>query len=233
MKIKKYIKRELPADRYTLVDSYSLGEGDYITCQNCGKVIRNIGIVEDSKGRRYCVGMDCAATLSGITESDIEFYNDCFNVAKSIRAKIRRETKRGANIIVRNYYYTKTGQVEIVAETTKGTRTSRWTLDAVKTDFLKKYLPELAKVAKINEHFEKIDENTFIIENGDTFNGYAFRYEIKYNKYGDPFAYAEIMQGGKVIKSGSNGGRDLDACRAECARLYNAVAFDAVLHPLL
>lgn len=229
--MKKYIKRELPADRYTLVDSYSLGEGDYITCENCGKVIRNIGIVEDRKGRRYCVGMDCAATLSGITESDIEYYNDGFNVAKSIRAKIRREIKKGHRIEVRNYYYTKPGHVAIVA--VMDCLPHLWTLETVTTDFLKKYLPELAKVAQINEHFEKIDENTFIIENGDTFNGYAFRYEIKYNKYGDPFASAEIIQGGNVIKSGSNGGRDLDACRAECARLYNAVAFDAGLHPLL
>ena len=230
---KKYIQRELPADRYKLVDSYSLGEGDYITCENCGKVIRNIGIVEDSKGRRFCVGLDCAATLSGISEWDIEYYNQGFNVAKSIRAKIRRETKKGANIVVRNYYYTKAGQVEIVAETTKGTRTSRWTLETVTTDFLKKYLPELAKVARVNTgNFQKLNDREFKINNGDTFNGYTFRYEVRRNEYGTLYAYAEIMQNGQVLKTGSNGGDTLDSCQTECARLYNDVAFAAGMHPL-
>lgn len=232
MKTKKYIQRALPADRYKLVDSYSLGEGDYITCENCGKVIRNIGIVEDSKGRRFCVGLDCAATLSGITESDIEYYNQGFNIAKSIRAKIRRETKKGSDIIVRNYYYNKPGQLQIKAINADYIGGS-CLLEEVSTDFIKKYLPELAKIAQVNESFERIDDKAFRIENGGTFRGYAFRYQLKVNeRWGHTFAYAEILKDGKVIKSGSNGGTDLNACQFECGLLYNAVAFEAGLHAL-
>ena len=228
----KYIKRQLPADHYKLVDSYSLSPDDYIICENCGKVIRNIGIVEDSKGKRFCVGLDCAATLSGIDEYDIEYYNNGFNIAKAIRAKIRRETKKGASIEVRNYYYDKPGQLQIRAINADYIGGS-CLLEEVSTDFIKKYLPELAKVAQVNENFAAIDAKTFSIEDGGTFRGYTFHYQLKaHEKWGHTYAYAEILKDGKVIKTGSNGGTDTGACMYECGHLYNDVAFAAGLHAL-
>lgn len=94
---KTYIKRELPTQPYRIIDTfYSDGSGDnYWVCANCGRVIANIATVEGQENHeQYLVGMDCAATLSSISEQDIEEWSNGFKLANSIRNKIRT-LKRG------------------------------------------------------------------------------------------------------------------------------------------
>ena len=69
---KKVTRRNLPINTtYKLIDSYYTGGilDNPMTCQNCGKPIANIGVVQDASGKKFDVGMDCAETLSGIDNS--------------------------------------------------------------------------------------------------------------------------------------------------------------------
>lgn len=229
MKTKKFIKHELPADKYEIVETFSLSEGEYITCENCGKVIRNIAIVQDSKGKKFHVGLDCAETLSGIDEYDIAYWSENFNIAKTIRAKVNKARKLGAEITVGNTYWNKNIQIRMQ----KPGVISR--SEEVTEDFLKKYLPELAKVCKVNYDFAPISEDVFNIENGETFNGYTFYYKVKTKQmsWGEhKFAYAEAWKDGVKIGESTNGGCDKRACMTECARMFNKMSFDAGLRPL-
>ncbi len=79
---------------YRLVDCYysgSLLDGGGTACQNCGKIITHVGIVEDAAGDRYSVGMDCAETLSGLlgTQAYAEA-KEAIDYSKRLRAALRR-----------------------------------------------------------------------------------------------------------------------------------------------
>lgn len=97
--MKKVIQRNLSiTTTYTIVGSYySSIEETGTCCENCGKPIANIAEVESVEGRKYLVGMDCAATLSGIKgDFDFEFVHKAnFTTAKSERAKILKYIKEG------------------------------------------------------------------------------------------------------------------------------------------
>lgn len=223
---KTFIKRLLPVSRYKIVETYSLAKEDYFTCENCGKVIHNIAVVKDSNGRMYHVGLDCAATLSGIDEFDIAYWGNGFNIAKNIRAKLNKARRAGLEISVGNFYY----DIKNISICFGNGR------ETVSEEFLKKYLPELAKTARVNKDFTPIDADTFWVENGGTYNGYTFRYSIKSEtrSWGEHrFSYAEIWKDGVLLLSGSNGGQTEDACISECARLYNSVVFANGLRPII
>lgn len=222
---KTFIKRSLPVDNYTIVETYSLAKEDYIICENCGKVIHNIAIVKDSKGNVFHVGLDCAATLSGINDFDIAYWSNGFNMAKNIRAKLNKARRAGFEISASNSYY----DIDNITICYGNGR------ELVTEDFLKKYLPEIAKIAKVNNDFTPIKEESFTVENGKSYNGYTFFYCIKSKKefWGEHlYAYAEIWKDGVLLKSGSNGGRDISSCIKECARLYNRVVFESGLHSI-
>lgn len=232
MRTKKYIKYSLPADKYEIVDTFSLGEDDYITCDNCGKVIKNIAVVQNSKGKRYCVGMDCAETLSGITQDDIDYWNDSFVRAKSIRTKIRKYTKKGAIIRVQNMMGKKNIYVDILKVENPECLGDYYSYEEVSADFLKKYLPELAKIAKVNFDFIPAKECSFYLVNS-MYDGYLFKKEIRTLEYNCKYAYAEIYKDGELLASGSNGGNDESALMDACLRLYNKVEFEKGLEPLI
>lgn len=225
---KKFIKHNLPADKYEIVDTFSLSEGDYIVCDNCGKVIRNVAVVKDSHGNRYNVGLDCAETLSGIDEYDIIFWSDNFNRAKSIRAKIRSAKKKyNISPVVENFIGEKTLHVKLSGNG------YYWSED-VTEDFLQKYLPELAKIAKVNYEYKPVDEDGFCVDNGGKIGRFTFYYELKTKeKWNYKYAYAEIWKDGQKIASGSNGGNNIAACMIECARMYNRAMFEAGLRPII
>lgn len=88
---KTYIKRELPTQPYKIIDTfYSDGSSSYWSCANCGRAIANIATVEGEEDHKhYLIGMDCAATLSSISQQDIENWSNGFRLANSIRNKIR------------------------------------------------------------------------------------------------------------------------------------------------
>lgn len=234
MKKKRIIRQQLPIDIYEIVDTFSLGEDDYSVCDNCGKVIKNIAVVKNSKGKLFNVGMDCAETLSGITEDDIFFWNSDFKQAKGIRARINKYKKQGAIIKVQNTYYD-VEHIEVMILKTEDPEVLGdyyWRQD-ISEEYLKKYLPELYKIAMVNRDFVKVDNNSFALNQGNTYDGYTFKYELKQDDdYPFKYAYAEIYRNGKLLRTGSNGGRDIDSCLTECARLYNKEKFNAGLRPL-
>ena len=239
MRTKKFIKHNLPVDNYQIVDTYSLGEDDYLVCDNCGKVIKNIAVVQNSKGKRYCVGMDCAETLSGITEVDIDFWNSDFVRAKSIRAKVRKYTKQGGIVRVQNLMNTNRIFVDIMKIENPTCLGDYYTYEEVGEEFLKKFLPELAKIAKVNYDYKPINEKSFKLNDDDTYGGYSFKYRIMQDdEYGCKYAYAEIYgngvrENGVLLATGENAGRDIESCIVECARLYNRVEFNKGLKPLI
>lgn len=146
---KKFIKHNLPVEKYEIIETYSLSESDYIVCDNCGKVIRNIAVVQDSHGKRYNVGLDCAETLSGIDEYDIMYWSDNFNRSKSIRAKIRNVSKKyNITPVVENFIGEKTPRIILSGDG------FFWT-EAETEEFLKKYLPELAMIARVNYEYQR------------------------------------------------------------------------------
>ena len=59
--------------KWILKESYYAGAEttDYITCENCGKLIKNIAVVQDETGKTCHIGVDCAATLTNITPDAI------------------------------------------------------------------------------------------------------------------------------------------------------------------
>lgn len=94
--MKKIIQRNLRLDtKYSIQESYYTELENGVTCDNCGKHITNCCIVKDKDSKVYTVGMDCAATLSGITDSLIllEAQAD-FSQAKQARAKIMSFKKK-------------------------------------------------------------------------------------------------------------------------------------------
>ena len=66
----------MPLDRkYTLISCEYAGkyaaDEDWITsiagqCENCGNAIANIATVKDNTGKEWRIGLDCAATMTGI-----------------------------------------------------------------------------------------------------------------------------------------------------------------------
>jgi len=50
--------------KYKIINVTALGDFEFTTCENCGKIIRNVATVEDLNGHRYDIGLDCAETLT-------------------------------------------------------------------------------------------------------------------------------------------------------------------------
>lgn len=217
-------------DKYQIIDTFSSPEDGAWVCENCGKPIKNVAVVKNSKNETFNIGLDCAETLTGISESDIEYWSSSFGIAKTIRAKVRKYKKQGAFVKVENYFL-KPEAIDICFfKNEKCEKLITW--EEVGVETLKKYLPELAMMAKINTSFSKINERDFDVVNGGTYNGYTFRYEIR-GKAPFKYAYAEIWKDGEMLKSASNGGHDIRSCMIECGRLYNATEYEAGLRPLM
>ena len=64
--MQKRIIGRLPVNvRYTVIDTaYKAKDAiDFSVCDNCGKIISNIAIIENEQNQRYSVGLDCASTM--------------------------------------------------------------------------------------------------------------------------------------------------------------------------
>lgn len=57
-------------DSYKLVDSYYLKDM-YTICSNCGHIIRNVYVIENTKGQTFDVGSECVERFQGLNPSDI------------------------------------------------------------------------------------------------------------------------------------------------------------------
>ena len=99
------IQRQLPIDKtYSIISSRYDPEG-MICCDNCNRHITNVATIKDSDGKIFNVGMDCADTLSGLSDN-MEFYvhKSVFKDALYLKAKCQREKKRFA-FDDRNIYF--------------------------------------------------------------------------------------------------------------------------------
>lgn len=233
--MKKFIKHELPVDNYEIINTYSLSADNYITCDNCGKVIKNIAVIKNSKGQTFNVGLDCAETLSGIDDYDIAYWSNNFNIAKSIRAKVRKFQKQGGILRVQNSYWDLNNvNIELLRKLEPERSGDYFMREELTFDFIKKYLPEFSKMAKVNTHFTPVPKSDYVLFKNGKFGGYTFKYELKNNKkYNFIYAYAEIWKDGQLISCASNGGRDEKSCLIECVNLYNKVSFENGLIPLV
>lgn len=96
--MKTIIKRNLPLDStYKIIDSFYSPLENGNCCDNCGKPITNIVKVLNEKDVNfYHVGLDCAETLSGIS-NDFAFnyqHKAAFEDAKQIRVKVLKLIKK-------------------------------------------------------------------------------------------------------------------------------------------
>lgn len=57
---------------------------DYTICDNCGKIISNIAIMEDEDKKRFSVGLDCASTMQ------LYQNNEIFNLIQAKKELARR-----------------------------------------------------------------------------------------------------------------------------------------------
>jgi len=108
------IQRNLRLDtEYSIITSWYAELEAGIVCDNCGRNISNVCEIRETNGAKHIVGMDCAATLSGIKDSLLLSQTEAsFQLARSARATIQRFCKNYPEGIVtvktfdteRNYY---------------------------------------------------------------------------------------------------------------------------------
>ena len=233
MNDKKSIRRNLPFDKYRIVESfYSV---DYCTCDNCNKVLKNVAVIKNSKAETFYVGLDCAKTLSGITDFDIYLHENNFECAKRIRSKVNKGLKSGGVLSVQNSYWSNDIAISVYKRTYADAPIDYYVREYVSSaDFLKKYLPEYALIAKVNLNFKMIDKNERIItENDLNYGSYSFSYKYNTSKYGDVTVEVCIYEAGVLLASGGNGGSNFDAVNTEATRLYNKIKFNKGLKPLI
>ena len=233
MNNKKAIRRNLPFDKYSIVESFY--SPDYCTCDNCNKVLKNVAVIKNSKSETFHVGLDCAQTLSGITELDILKAENNFSESKRIRAKVNKAIKLGGILTVQNSYWSNDIEISVAKEAYSDAPIDCYVRETVSNvEFLKKYLPEYSKIAKVNLDFKMIDKNERIItENNLNYKSYTFSYKYNTSKYGYTTVEVCIYESGVLLASGGNGGSNFDAVNTEATRLYNKVEFNKGLKPLI
>ena len=84
---------------YSIVGSFYTGgiEGEgYDICANCNMHISRIAVIKDENNKKFHVGFDCAATLSGIKDTDCSSQLELFKLGTSIRTSILNALKRSS-----------------------------------------------------------------------------------------------------------------------------------------
>ncbi len=158
-KTKKALRHNLPHDtKYTIIETYSLGEDDFTSCMNCNKAIKHVAIVENTEGKQYHIGMECAKTLIGLglEEWEIEKARTPFNEAKTFLAKVNRHKKKYPNFRMSFYHDRERGNLMLqMYENQHISSNLGWQTFSI--DFVKKYLPNIAKTININYDSEILD----------------------------------------------------------------------------
>ena len=233
MKAKNKVRRNLPFDKYSIIDSFY--NDDCCNCENCNKALKNVAVIQNSKGSKFYVGLDCAQTLSGITDFDIYLHENNFECAKRIRSKVNKALKLGGTLSVQNSYWSNDIEISVTKVEHAGAPIDYYVCESVSSvDFLKKYLPEYAAIAKVNLNFNMIDKNERIItESNLKYKSYSFTYKYNTSKYGYVTVEVCIYEAGVLLASGGNGGSNFDAVNTEATRLYNKVEFNKGLKPIM
>lgn len=97
IKNKKINRYNLPLnDVYKIIDSYYTGGlENACVCDNCGKPISNVAVIQNNKNNVFNVGLDCASTLSNL--QNFYFLDLEFKELKSLLSKINKAKKKGLN----------------------------------------------------------------------------------------------------------------------------------------
>lgn len=73
----RYTARNLPKDKYELIDEYRNPDGE--VCEHCGKEhIVNVMVIENPKGEVFYVGKECVKNLVDIPEEEFNEWNQPF-----------------------------------------------------------------------------------------------------------------------------------------------------------
>lgn len=228
----KVIKRNLPIQGYEIVDGYSLGE-DKIPCDNCNRLLTNVVTVKGQNGDIYNVGTDCAATLSGISQDDIDFWNDSFKQSKNIRSKLNKWCKQVGS---KDYYfvveYMDWGETRIV--TYWKDKSDKYASFIVGNDIssLKdfvKYCPDLAKKTFINPKIEPYISDRDYDKAPKESGGYLGDYKVEYN-YENGHCTATIYKNGKKLSQFSNYLYGKDPTDIELEKAFRKAAITAYLY---
>lgn len=85
--------------KYSMIGSFYTGgiAGDgHDICANCNMAISRIAIIKDETNKKFHVGFDCAATLSGITDVDCNTQLALFTLGSYIRTSILNALKKSS-----------------------------------------------------------------------------------------------------------------------------------------
>lgn len=134
---KKLIERNLPFNQqyiYLGIERGSILDGQFCTCDNCGKIITNmVRVVNKETKQRFTIGTDCAETLAKAKSLfnngyATDYYNDLY--AYNLAARFVTELKAGCEIIESNI-------LDSVLINRKGKQQRCYTKD------LQKYFPDV------------------------------------------------------------------------------------------
>jgi hypothetical protein len=167
----KVIRRNLPINTtYTLIDSYYTGGlmNNPQICDNCGKGIANVGVIQNKNGETFNVGMDCASTLSGIKDSlDYNESMNNFNEAQAIRAKIRNNQKKYPTY---ELFVNTNAMGDVIIKLAENK--DKWHVMSISHPytFVKKYLPEIEKLITNKDKIGYTPKYTMSDDFGFNFN---------------------------------------------------------------
>ena len=236
----KVIKRNLPIQHYRILHSFY--SEDYCTCSNCNKVLKNVAVVEGDDKIQYSVGLDCAATLAGIKDHDIAYWDDAFKIAKQYRTKFIKKCKEYGKENVRAYVFNTSNDrnkfivvnwykpnAEIFDCSDKNSVETLMISD-MSLENVSKFLPEIANICLYNEKPKRYDADKDIDkvpESGKKMDGYTIEYGLEeYKNWKDHYhAYAKIYDGSKLIQSNGNGGNNIDSAKKELLRVLNSALY--------
>lgn len=228
-------RRDLPFDHYQIVETFATEEPETI-CSNCGKPIKNIAVIQNPKGIKYYVGLDCAETLSGITDEDIVIAESNFANARRIDAKVKKACKNKEwYLFIRNYCGDKPNCVHIsVAKKENPKMLGDYYMDeVVSKDFIIKYLPQYAKQAQVNFDYTPIKRDVIIMDKQDVYyEDFHLIGEFPCSKYGDVYSKVTLLKGKDEIVD-TNGGRNMDALNSLAVSLINEYKFNSNMKLLI
>lgn len=86
--MKAVIERQLPlADKYQFlwINRQSIEGGTACACDNCGKLIVNMAGIQNQKGERFTVGLDCLKTLTKALQNFIDYDEAIYDFNQTAR----------------------------------------------------------------------------------------------------------------------------------------------------
>lgn len=91
----KAAQRNLPHNTtYKAVSFFHTGGIDNgCPCDNCGKMLSSVAVVQSGDGKQYNVGLDCAATLATVDPMEFDATESAFAEGRKVRAAILKGQK--------------------------------------------------------------------------------------------------------------------------------------------